>query len=170
MSVEVACTAATEQVKFGKFCQPHAKKNYSKWRVWYRRFQGSLRRLSDAFGVQVHAKGSQEPFHTKPYYFEALPAQGINTAGRAITPVVLQVAPVLLVFSFAVTHARASLPIQHNNKAQILATLIQFFESSGIMLPMLGWVTLLSNHIATRGFHGCVISVQKGTCTAGQRL
>ena len=58
----------------------------------------------------------------------------------------------------------------HSRRVQISASLIQRYSSSGIMLPMLSWATLSSNHKATNRSGGHVISVQMDIDTAGQHL
>ena len=50
-------------------------------------------------------------------------------------------------WKYAVTQLRASMHV-HSRKAQISAALIQLYSSSGIMLLMLTWATLTSNHRA----------------------
>ena len=57
-----------------------------------------------------------------------------------------------------------------SRKIRISTALIQVYSGSGIMLPMLTWAKLTSNHTAIGRFGGYVISVQMVTCTAGKQV
>ena len=79
--------------------------------------------------------------------------------------IVMQV-ELALIEKSAVSRLRGSMHTD-STQAQTSAVLIHVCKSSGTMLPTLSWVTLLSNHIATRKSGGRVISVQMGISTAG---
>ena len=71
--------------------------------------------------------------------------------------------------SFLKIQLRASLHMDSRN-AQTSAALIQFYSGHEIMLPILTWAPLTSNHTAQGRSGGCVISVQMVACTAGKHV